>query len=79
MAKLAAADLAPEGKRSHECANLSSRILDGLTGDAADIAYEFGSDKLIATGGARELLKVMEEEIMGFSKDEARELYDIGT
>ena len=79
LAKLAAAKQAPEEKRDYECALLASKLLDGLTGDAADVAQEFGYEKLTAKGGVEALLSTMEDEVMGHSKDEARELHDIGT
>ena len=66
QAKLAAAELAPEDKREHERANLSPRILDGLTDDVANIAQEYGHEKLIAKDGAAGLLVLMETEIIGF-------------
>ena len=64
LAKLAAAKQAPEEKRDYECALLASKLLDGLTGDAADVAQEFGYEKLIAKGGVEALLSTMEDEVM---------------
>ena len=79
LAKTSAAALAPTDKREYEVAQLASKILDGLTGDAASIAYEFGHEELVKPDGVARLVKLIEDEVMGHGKEAARELHDLGT
>ena len=76
--KVAAALLAPEDKREQEIAILGSKLLDGLSGEAAAIAKEFGISNLMKMSGPTALLLKMKEELMGHSQDEARELHNLG-
>ena len=77
--KIAAANMAERGKIAQELATLGSRLLDGLTGDAALIAQELGADKVICREGPERLIEKMAEELMGHRKDEARDLHRVGT
>ena len=78
-AKVAAALACETQYQEKEMAQLGSKIIDGLSGDAQLVARDFGVSNLMKLEGPEKLIIKMRDELMGNTREEARELHDIGS
>ena len=65
-------------KREQKMKELGSKLLDGLSGDALQIAMDLGARTIIAAEGPRKLLEALETNIIVLKQDEGRDLYKYG-
>jgi len=65
--------------RSMKLAELASKVTDVLTDDALKVAMDIGEQDLATEEGVTALIDAMEEHVMQYKDDEARELFHAGT
>ena len=71
--------IASDEIREEKLAELTSKIVDGLTDDALRVSMDLGESVLSKTTGIIELITALEEWVGSFKEDEARELFHMGT
>ena len=71
--------IASDEIREEKLAELTSKIVDGLTDDALRVSMDLGEKVLSKTTGIDELIRALEEMVGAFKEDEARELFHVGT
>ena len=76
--KFAVLAIKDEGQRSERLAELTSKVTDGLSGDALKVAMDLGED-LSKPGGLDQLVEQIEKYVLAFKEDEARELFHAGS
>ena len=67
-----------ETKREQKLVELASHIVDALTDEALKIAKDVGSSNVLLPGGLKKLIERIEEAVLEFKEEEARELYHWG-
>ena len=68
-----------EDTQKQRLANLVSQIIDGLSDDALKIAMDMTEDQLFSENAVNILVKLMDDHMAEFKKDESRELYKAGS
>ena len=79
MSKVTATNAVKQEEKAGKLAELASRVTDALTDDALKIAMDIGGEALAKKDGLAQLVKAMEEHVMQFKADEARDLFHAGT
>ena len=77
--KMKAVELGKPEDRDHKRVELMGKITDSLTDDALKIAMDLGLEELAKEGGHDVLIKTIEDYVMQFKADEARDLFHAGT
>ena len=77
--KRKAIDAMKADERGQKLADLVSKVTDALTDEALRIAMDIGEDTLSKPNGIDTLIKAIEEHVMQFKDDEARDLFHAGT
>ena len=68
-----------DGMREEKLAELTSKIVDGLSDDALRVSMALGEQVLSKTIGIDDLIKALEDVVGASEEDEARELFHVGT
>ena len=55
-----------------------SKVVDGLRGDAAQIAIDLGTSKILGATGLTDLIEAMRASVFPQARAEAKELYKVG-
>ena len=55
-----------------------SMVVDGLRGDAAQIAIDLGTSKILGSTGLKDLVDAMRANVFPQARAEAKELYKVG-
>ena len=76
--KFAVLAIKDEGQRAERLAELTSKVTDGLSGDALKVAMDLGED-LSKPDGLDKLVEQIESYVLAFKEDEARELFHVGS
>ena len=77
--KRALGSVKDQDERNMKMTDLAGKVTDGLTDDALKVAMDIGEELLIAPGGLDVLIKSLEEHVVSFRDDEARDLFHAGT
>ena len=77
--KAAINSIKDDGMREEKLAELTSKIVDGLSDDALRVSMDLGETVLSKTTGIDGLIKALENMVGNFKEDEARELFHAGT
>ena len=76
--KRALSTVKDQGERNMKMTDLAGKATDGLTDDALKVAMDIGEEVLIAPGGLDVLIKSLEDHVVSFRDDEARDLRGTG-
>ena len=76
--KFAVPTIKDEGIRAEKLAELTSKVTDGLSGDALKVAMDLG-EALSKPDGLDKLVEQIESYVLAFKEDEARELFHAGS
>ena len=68
-----------EDDRVAKLADLSARVMDGLSGEPLRIAMDHGVRQISDATGIEDLVKAVSDHVIQFKEDEARELFRAGT
>ena len=65
--------------RKEKMAELTSKVTDGLAGEALKVAMDLGENELAKDEGLAKLIEAVEKHVLTFKEDEARELFHEGS